>query len=488
MGGIVAAAFWLATMFVLGLLWTRGERVLGQDAFSYVEMVKQFAITLPHQFGDWWPYGYPLAALPFYRLGLSAFNALLLISAASYVGIFIALIHGLPSTTRTGIGAIALVTAAAWSPVSTQLLMFDLADPFFAAALVVLAVTLSNWPRRWAIVAAPIVALAAFGIRYAGVFAFVAVGVQAIVRWRELRAQRALVPLIVTSVLVSIVTAGLLWSNYVATGRITGPQPIGESSLLSWPMQFADLGLSIVAAFTSSHLIQSAQELHPALMSAAGLAVMAPVVTLLVVSWLWPANSFSRPMALIAAGYILTIVTMRATTPFPSLTYPRYVFPAMFPLAFLVASRPTLAHSRLLATGAAGSIILSVMLAARGIAPDQIPQVRQARDFLATALKPGDAVTVNLPARSLAAYFDNRFDYVGDVDGNDNAWTISPTNWQPRRTTFTVVSPRGSGGSRTFDPAELATVMRAVQSGEAQLVFSTAEALIVKQPQSSTIR
>ena len=477
---VALSVMWMLSMLALGFVWTRGARVLGQDSFAYVDMVKVFAYDFPDRFGDWWPYGYPLAAVPLYWAGVSPFIALLAISAASFLFLFSLTSRCLPAESRYGRGTIAVTAAIALSPVCAQLIVFDLSDPFFAASLLAFAACLAHWPRRWAVAAAPALALAAFSIRYAGVFTYGLVGVCALLEWQRLREHRRLPLLAGSSLIVGIVTAALLWSNVRASGHITGPQPIGDSSIWTWPMHFADLGLSLPAAFTSTHFIQAVQHSHPTVMLVLGLAIMTAAMLLVVASFLSPLSPYSRAIALVAGGYIVTIVTMRATTPFPALSYPRYLVPALFPLAFLFVSRPAVARSRLITAAGVVSVAVSMALAARGIAPEQRPDMTAAQQFLAGALQPSDIVTVNLAARSLAAYFDNRFDYVGDADGDSRAWTVSPTNWRPTRTTFTVVGARGTPSARVFDGGELGTVMAAVAAGRVEVVHRSDAAVIVR--------
>jgi hypothetical protein len=282
------------------------------------------------------------------------------------------------------------------------------------------------------------------------------------------------------STVIAIITAGLLWTNVRAFGHITGPQPVGKSSITTWPLHFADLGLAFPGAFSSSNLVQTIQRSYPGAMLVLGLTLMSAACVLIAVSFLRPFSAYSRAMALVAGGYIVTIVTMRATTPFPELSYPRYLFPALFPLTFLLVSRPAVARSRLVMIGGALSVIASVALAARGIAADQQADIAAARAFLATALRPGDTVTVNLPSRGLAAYFNNRFAYVGDAEGNDGAWTVSRRNWHPARTTYTVVGARGTPAARVFDAGELDAVMAAVDAGQVEIVHRSESAIVLR--------
>lgn len=484
--GAALSILCLLSMLALGVAWTGGERVLGQDSFAYVDMAKEFAYDFPNKFGDWWPYGFPLAAVPLYWAGIHPFVGLFIITVASFAFLLWLAPRSLPLESRGGSGAVAVVAALALSPACAQLIVFDLADPFFGASLAAFAACLTQWPHRWAVIAAPVLALAAFSIRYVGVFTFGLVGLYALIEWRTLRAQRMLPPLIASSTVVGIVTAVLLWSNVRASGRITGPQPIGESSIWTWPLHFADLGLAVPAAFTSTHYVQSFQHQHPTIMLIAGLIIMTSAMALVATSWLRPLSPYSRPLALVAGGYVITIVTMRATTPFPELSFPRYLFPALFPLAYLLTARPSIARSRLVAAGGALSIIVSIGLAIRGVAPDQKTDVSSARRFLTATLQPSDTLTVNLPARGLAAYFNNRFQEVGNADGHEFAWTVSPTNWQPTRTTFTIVAARGTPSARQFDAGELSAVMRAVDAGRVEIVHKDDSVIIVRAREART--
>lgn len=114
---------------------------------------------------------------------------------------------------------------------------------------------------------------------------------------------------------------------------------------------------------------------------------------------------------------------------------------------------------------------------------DQLPKVTGARQALARVLRPGDSVAANLAARNLAAYFPNRFDYIGNADGHAHAWTITPTNWQPTRTTYTVAGAGGST-SRGFNPIELQALSNAVDAGLVEVIYRGPDAIIVKARRS----
>ena len=77
-------------------------------------------------------------------------------------------------------------------------------------------------------------------------------------------------------------------------------------------------------------------------MYAVGFAALLPAAMVLAVSWRAPSSPAARPAAPVGGGYLLTIVALRASTTFPALSYPRYLFPALFPLLLLVLLRERL--------------------------------------------------------------------------------------------------------------------------------------------------
>lgn len=465
------------------MLWTRGQRLLGQDSFAYLAMAKEFAIAPPDHFGNWWPHGYPLAGSLLTHLGLPAYHALMVVTAGAFFFLLLATWRLLPAGSRSNPVTILLFTAVAISPLCAQLMVTNLSEPFFAAALFALVMSLDSWPKRWAICASLGLALLAFSIRYAGVFSFGVVGLYAMMRWKDLRAAGNLVFLLVALAATFAITAALLWTNFRVFGRITGPQPVGEESLWTWPLHFAQFGWSVVGGFSSSHLIARAEVLSPLLVYAIGFAAMGAISLLLLASWTSPVSRMSRPLVFLCGAYILAIVSLRASTPFDALSFPRFFLPICFPLLYLLATRERMMRSRLFAGIVCASLLASSALAVRGVSAEQLNDLSTIREALKSALKPSDDVAVNQPARNLAAYLPNRFDHIGNKEGHSNSWTISPRNWEPNRTTHTVLATRPTGsapGERTFQKSELETVTSAVESGQVELVFRNSEGLVVK--------
>jgi len=207
-----------------------------------------------------------------------------------------------------------------------------------------------------------------------------------------------------------------------------------------------------------------------------GLGVMSMIGALLLRSWRKPSSQFSRPMALVAGTYALSIVTLRATTPFDSVSSPRTFLPALFPLVYLVVTQARFSNWKTIRIAACLSLLLSVALACRGMSPEQRKEESSVRDCLAGVLIPEDTVAVNGAARNLAAYFPNRFTHAGAT------WTVS-SSWDPAATALTVVGPSMRGAtldSPGFDTAELECVQAAIDSGRVRLVCSTPSSIVVR--------
>jgi len=473
---------WMVLLFLLGLIWSRGQRILGHDSFAYLEFAKAFATELPNHFGDWWPYGYPLAGGLLARLGLSAHTALLAISGLSFLSMLCLTIYALPGAFRNRADTRLIISAAISAPVCAQLFVGAMSEPLFSALLFGLAISMGAWPKRTAIGLSALLALLAFCVRYSGVFAFGAVGLYALYQWKELQLSGNRRFLLGSLATCTLIATALCWTNYLALGRFAGPQPVGEESIASWPYHFSQMGWSLIGSLSSGRIVARVENTNEVVAFAIGVMAMAGIGWLLTKSWRSRNSQFTQPVALVAGLYLLSMVTLRATTPFDAISSPRTMLPALFLLTWLLIEQVCASGMRFVRICAFASLILSVGLAGRGISPTQRPDLTVTREFLASILKPGDTVAVNARAINLAAYFPNRFCPAGNcADSTGPAWTVS-SNWNPNESAVTVIVLNDTQEDfiqRQGKP-EIGYVRAAIEAGECRLVRQTSESIVLE--------
>jgi hypothetical protein len=258
---------------------------------------------------------------------------------------------------------------------------------------------------------------------------------------------------------------------------------VGQENLLTWPFHLADFGWGPVGAFASGQLLSKLGGIHNPLAFVLGLSVVVLFAIVFFHSWRQPKSRFVRPMVLIAAGYIISIVTLRTSTPFDAVSSPRTFLPILFALIYLLVTRYHSDRLVWLSYVAIGSIGLSVGLALRGMSPLVRPDLSSARAVLAQYIRPGDTVAVNGAASSLAAYFTEHFYSVAlSDDGTGPIWS-STRSWNPNATTFTVIASQAKSllpDMREFDVGWTTLLADAVRSGRAEFVHSNAESIILR--------
>jgi hypothetical protein len=476
-------------MALLGLIWVRGQRVLGNDAFYYLEFAKAFKHNFPDRFGDWWPFGFPLLGTWLSYSGLSVHGSLWLVSAAA----FFAMLGGLwwawavpPANHRL---QLIWLLAFACAPVCPLLLATTMSEPLFSAALFGLALALGFVPQTGAIVLTMGFALLAFGSRYAGIFTF---GVILLFFWAERKKIRTAGRVVSAGLIYLVgllIAGGLCYTNYRIFGHVTGPHPVGQEQFASWPYHLANFGWAPIGALISVQQLERMGGIHHGLTFAIGLTSIAGMFGLFIRSWVLQPTRFSRPMALLSGSYVLAIVTLRATTVFDEVSSPRTFLPIMFPILYLLLTTfPALQHSKRWLPIPLGILLVGIVLSARGMSIAVRPDVRPARDFLAKVLLPGDTVLVDGGAASLAAYFPNKFMPIAVTDGGHNPVWKMTSDWQPSSADYTVLIPKPtrSDPSKVVWDAQASDLIRAaVERNAVTLVASNADYIILKTARAS---
>jgi hypothetical protein len=409
----VAGAFALAA--ALAALKYRGGPVLGFDPYYYCELAKQFTARWPDRFGNDWPFGYPMAGALLARLGLPAFESLVAVSAVSLAVLLAA--SAMVSRGRP-LAWLAVSALAACPVISTQLGGLGSELPF-SAAFMALIVSLAHWPARGALWAAPLCALLALGLRYAGVLGFPLLGLWIVLRRAELRSARHLGEAILATGLAAGAAACLLAWNMVASGHVSGTDRGAGSGLCSLPAEMSQFGWSVPSA-----LVGGGWRFDVGLQSTQGRLLgglsFAAVLGLCLCSWLRPRSRYSRPLALGAMAYAFGMAVFHCVGNFDSLDNPRTFLPAFAPLLLLCVER--LGDRRLLIAAGCGALVASgIAASARGISRQIGGDVRAAVEPLRGRIGSDDRIAINDDAFSIAAYFPQATDRVHEVswDGSN---------------------------------------------------------------------
>ena len=400
----VAGAFALAA--VLAALKYRGGPILGFDQYYYCELAKQFSARLPDRFGNDWPFGYPMAGALLGRLGLPAFGSLVAVSAAS-----LAVLLAASATVSRGrpLAWLEVAALAACPVISTQLGGLGSELPF-SAAFMALIVCLSRWPARDALWEAPLCALLALGLRYAGVIGFPLLGLWIILRRDELRSARRLGEAMWATGLAAGAAACLLSWNVVVSGHVSGADRGPGSGLRSLPIEMSQFGWSVPSALAGAGW-RFDVGVQSTLGRALGGLSFAAMLGLCLWSWLRPRSRYSRPLALGATDYAVGMAVLHCVGNFDSLDNPRTFLPAFAPLLALVVERLG-GRRQLIGAGCMVLVASGIAASARGISRQIGGDVRAAVEPLRGRIRPGDRIAINDDAFSLSAYFPQATDRV----------------------------------------------------------------------------
>jgi hypothetical protein len=465
----------VAIMIAVEMIWSRGQRILGHDSFAYLEFAKQFKEHAPTRLGDWWPFGFPLAGtLVSLLTGASAYTALFIASALAYWSVLYGFVMEALRSTTTKSMALVFTSALACAPVCSILLIGPMSEPLFTAALFWLAWSMAYWPKRLAIAFSVGLALVAFCIRYAGIFAFGVVALQALIRFNRIREKKSLMTFATLYGLGVAAVLGLMYTNYLFYGHATGPQPVGKESFLSWPIHFADFGWSPVEAFISGALLKDVGGIGTWRALLLGWTSTTLMLGLCVYAWKRPVSLLSRPAALLAAAYILSMVTLRATTPFDAVSSGRTFLPVMFLLGLIAFQICSVRAPSALFVASVLSLVLSVFLALRGVSKETYGPISGAITPLARLLTAESTVTVNAQAVSLAAYFPNHFILAADPSALPRT---------PGTNQFVVIAAKRTGryGQQVgFEANWLDFSDGALKAGTASLVERNADFIILR--------
>jgi hypothetical protein len=395
-----AGAFVFAVLLAAGTY--REGRWLTFDGYYYCELAKQFSTGWPDRFGNHWPFGYPLAGALLARLGLPAYESLVVISCVALF-LLLALAAHILATHPLRWMALAAFAAA---PIVTTQLFGILTELPFATTLLGLALCLSRWPARGALWGAAACVVLALAVRYAGVIAFAVLGAWTIFCWSELRAAGRRREAVVAGLLALAVAGALLTLNVLKSGHASGASRGDAPGLGALPAELADFGWSVPPALIAGG-VRDLVGAGGTFGRMIGGMIFGAIAGLCVWAWLRPRSPFSRPLALSAFGYAAGMAVLHCVGDFDPLYNARTFLPALVPLGLLVVER--LDHRRFwIGLGCGAVVVAGVVASVRGVSREIGGDVRAAVAPLRARLLPRDTVAINDHAFSLSAYLPQR--------------------------------------------------------------------------------
>ena len=449
------------------LLSYRAARQLTFDGYHYCELAKQFGAEWPDRFGNHWPFGYPLAGGLLCRLGLPAYESLVLVSTVSLFFLF-AVAGKIIATHPHRILVLASLAAA---PIVAVQLLGLLTELPFAAALLGLVFFLSQWPARRALWSAAACAVLALTIRYAGLIAFAVMGVWTICRWRELRKAQRQGDIIVVWLLTLATVGGLLMINVLKTGYASGAGRGGAPGLGALPWELADFGWSVPSAMFAGGLRTL---VAPSSAPGRVIGVLIFLMLAAICFWAWrqPRSGYSRPLALCVLGYATGMAVLHCIGDFDALYNARTFLPALVPAGLLVAEQLAARREWLLASCLV--LLLSGGVAAlRGVSREIGGDVQAALSLLRPRLAPDDTVMINDNAFSLAAYLPQR---------TSRVWAEYWRNDFPARFVVICAKPTDRAGTAgQVSAAWLELSARLVASGRWKYLIKTPALIALEQ-------
>lgn len=465
---------------LVGLLWTRGERILGNDSFYYLHFAKSFRQTLPESFGSHWPHGYPLLGAVLSWIVGDTWLSLLLISGASLVACFCIVASMLDREEVKMHSTLIVLLAVAATPTISGLLFGTMSELTFSALVLGQAFAMAQWPSRRAVLMSVLLALASFGVRYVGLFMLLAVALWIVVTSRSLKEELNLAFAIRTLGLALTASLGMLWTNFRVVGHLSGGERDPAEGLASLPRQLAQLGLALPSSASSGQLSNMLGGAESALGLAAGMTVMTSCVVLIVLSYKRPRSVFSRPVSLLALTYLVSIALLRSLWSFDDLSGGRAIVPALFPLVFLAIERCRAERKWALTVGGTSIIVLGSIAAIRGVSPETHGDIRSARKSVAPRLTISSLVSANDAAISIAAYVSNPV-----------VWSHEPTLEAVADADVLVVAAKRIGrfASRfEFDPAWIRFCETLQRNGDYELIQGSSASMVLLRTRSGTGR
>jgi len=466
---VVVVGLATAMVITLATIATRGQRILGHDSFYYLENAKAFSKALPDHLGGCFPAGYPFLASLGIRAGMSPWVSLVGISLLSFAlcaCCVVTLVHR-----RNSFLWAAIVLALASIPAVYRYSLGVMSEMLFSSLVLMVGLFMARPDKRGSIILSVIFAIAAFCVRYAGGFLLAVLFAWVLVqRGDGLTRWSGLAP--VLSLLIgAVVVVGLVYSNVAKTGYISGcPRGGGMSGLGSVFEHASNLGVSPIGLFSDGavRLMVGVKSLKTAI----GLGFLGLVVLTCTISYLRKSSNYSRPLALVIVGYLVSLIVYRSVAHFDNLSSGRFFIPVVFPLTIVIFELVALRWRKLMGFGTLLVITVGIYQAARGVSAETYGDVRSAVDILKRTTSQADTVLVNGAAASLAAY----------LDATVILSLHPPTDL--RETHFVAVAARSldrQGSRRQFEPTWLKIIEEELSRQRVRLLYRDDKAILLQR-------
>ncbi len=414
----------------------RAGRLISFDGYHYCEFAKIYTSTWPTAFGNHWPCGYPLLGGLLGRLGLPAYEALTLVSIVSLAGLLFLsarLLAGVPFNRG-------LVVALAVMPIVSMQLLGVLTELPFAFAWLALVVALADWERPAAWWWAGAAAVAGLALRYAGGLGLIVLWAWLLLKARPLQGRSALANAAAATVATTLLSIGLLYWNWKATGHFSGAPRAAEGnpSLMTWLHQVADIGWSPVGALGLGGVRHWTGEGLVTLII--GGIVTLGILGICLSGWHTPRRPWAPALALGLLVYWFGMTILRTVGGFDPLFNARTTMPAVFPITILaVIQLPSPRRQRAFA----GTLVVGLLLIAagsllRGGSREIAGDIRAALPPLRARIGPLDQIGINDHALTLTGYLRNRVVRV---------WPVRETGISNQRFLVIAGRPRNRSGA-----------------------------------------
>jgi len=473
------AAAGVLVVVALNVVATRGERVVQWDAFQYISLAREFSQYFPNHFGGHFPFGYPLLAAPLVVAGMHPYLALVFISVIAYGILLFVVSSALGRDDRTRELRI-FVPALGLIPLMFLLAADAMSEMTFCLLVFLAIVLMTNWARPGAIYLTISVIVAAFAVRYAGIFLL-----PATVAWVAYdRLTNRVIPVLHAAAGIGIAVcliAILIYSNVAATGFVSGgPLVSGDHTVNSLIHGLANFGFGAVGVLSEGLFMRLLNNAPVEI--TIGLLCLFLMVGLAAAALRRQNDGLVAVCGVVVLSYMITIVLLQSVTPFfnPS----RYLIPVIAPLFVIVAT--LLSHQRRVLIGIAAVLcLIAGITAVRGVNSETDADLTSASAFLQPRLGSTTRVLVNIGAMSLASRLDGTI-WVG-LSGYDSrqgfVFMTNPSGFVSRRGDYVVVATlryeRPLGG-RSFEDDWRRYLNARLRSQMAKVVYENHSVIVAQ--------
>lgn len=214
---LLVCLFFSAIGILCLILQFRNQLYIEGDTASYswrMILIAEGNIFVPDNL---WPLGWPLLALPLFRIGIAPFYCFLILGIISYVVLLWCNVEILYPNVG-GIPVLISLLVISLEPFFSKQVWFGITDiPFCAVIAVLVLLCIRDVSIMNSIIVGAVASFACH-LRYAGLFLFVCVPVVQLFRCNSLR--KGLVHAAITLMALFLLTTPLFMRNYIATNEI----------------------------------------------------------------------------------------------------------------------------------------------------------------------------------------------------------------------------------------------------------------------------